>query len=72
MIFDRFLAVIESFTKTMAKSNAERQKLYGINLSKNESKYEQIRQKSCTRDNTRRQNLYGDSLGRLRIRQRQT
>ena len=55
----------------MAKSNAERQKLYRINFSKNESKYEQMRQKSRIRDNTRPQNLNGDSLERLRIRQRQ-
>ena len=55
----------------MVKSNAERQKLYRINLSKNKSKYEQMRQKSRIRDNTRRQNLNGDSLERLRIRQRQ-
>ena len=55
----------------MAKSHAERQKLYRINLSKNESKYEQMRQKSRIRDDTRRQNLNGDSLERLRIRQRQ-
>ncbi|CAF5171203.1 unnamed protein product, partial [Rotaria sp. Silwood1] len=55
----------------MAKSNAERQKLYPINLSKNKSKFEQMRQKSRIRDNIRRQNLKGDSLERLRIRQKQ-
>lgn len=55
----------------MAKSNAERQKLYRINLSKNESKFEKMRQKSRTRDNTRRQNLKGDSLKQLSIQQKQ-
>ncbi|CAF3368768.1 unnamed protein product, partial [Rotaria sp. Silwood2] len=63
--------VFEFFTEPMAKSNAERQKLYPINLSKNKSKFEQMRQKSRIRDNTRRQNLKGDSLERLHIRQKQ-
>jgi len=55
----------------MAKSNAERQKLYRINLSKNKSEFEQMKQKSRIRDNTRRQNLNGGSLKRLRVRQKQ-
>jgi hypothetical protein len=54
----------------MAKSNAERQKLYRANLSKDKVKIEQSRQKSRMRDNTRRKCLQGDSLEELRARQR--
>ncbi|CAF1567393.1 unnamed protein product [Rotaria magnacalcarata] len=54
----------------MAKSNAERQKLYRVNLSKNKLKFEQMKQKSRIRDNQRRRNLKGASLEKLRLRQK--
>jgi len=55
----------------MAKSNAERQKLYRLNLSKDKLKFEQMQQKSRIRDNARRKTLKGDALQQLRIRQKQ-
>ncbi|CAF0766506.1 unnamed protein product [Rotaria sordida] len=55
----------------MAKTHAERQKLYRQNLLKNKSKYDQMRKISRIRDNKRRQNLNGDLLQQLRNRQKQ-
>ncbi|CAF1234959.1 unnamed protein product [Rotaria sp. Silwood1] len=55
----------------MAKTNAERQKLYRENLLKNKSKYDQMRKISRIRDNKRRQNLNSDLLQQLRNRQKQ-
>ena len=46
----------------MVKPNAERQKLYSINLSKNKLKFEQMKQKTRIRDSQRCRNLIGDSL----------
>ncbi|CAF2654996.1 unnamed protein product [Rotaria sp. Silwood2] len=55
----------------MAKSNAERQKMYRINLLKNKQKFDQIKKKSRIRDNNRRKNLNDYSLQQLRNRQKQ-
>ena len=55
----------------MAKSNAEKQKLYRINLSKNKIKLQQTKEKSRIRDNQRRRNLTKESLEQFRIRQKQ-
>ncbi|CAF4536656.1 unnamed protein product [Rotaria sp. Silwood2] len=55
----------------MAKTNAERQKLYRENLLKNKSKYDQMRKISRIRDNKRRQNLNSDLLQQSRNRQKQ-
>ncbi|CAF4603567.1 unnamed protein product, partial [Rotaria sp. Silwood2] len=55
----------------MAKTNAERQKLYRENLLKNKSKYDQMRKISRIRDNKRRQHLNSDLLQQLHNRQKQ-
>ncbi|CAF4752138.1 unnamed protein product, partial [Rotaria sp. Silwood2] len=55
----------------MAKTNAERQKLYRKNLLKNKSMYDQMRKISRIRDNKRHQNLDSDLLQQLRNRQKQ-
>jgi hypothetical protein len=55
----------------MAKTNAERQRLYRKKLLKNKSKFDQMKKWSHTRDNNRRQNLSGDLLQQLRNRQKQ-
>ncbi|CAF5172104.1 unnamed protein product, partial [Rotaria magnacalcarata] len=55
----------------MAKSNAERQKLYRTNLLKNKSKFEEMKRKARIRDNSRRQSLKGGLLDQLRARQKQ-
>ena len=54
----------------MAKSNAERQKLYRANLSKDRVKFDKSKQKSRERDNARRKHLQGDSLEQFRARQK--
>lgn len=54
----------------MAKSNAERQKLYRMNLVKDKSRFERLKQKSRMRDNARRKSLTGDALNQLRTRQK--
>ena len=54
----------------MAKSNAEIQKLYRINLLKDKLKFEQMKQKSRIPDDSRRKKLKGDALQKLRIRQK--
>ncbi|CAF4135314.1 unnamed protein product [Adineta steineri] len=55
----------------MPKTNAERQKLYRSNLSKNKLKIEEVRKKARLRDNTRRKKLDAKSLKYLRLRQKQ-
>jgi hypothetical protein len=53
----------------MVKPNAERQKLYSINLSKNKLKFEQMKQKKTRiRDSQRCRNLIGDSSEKLYLR----
>ncbi|CAF4060912.1 unnamed protein product, partial [Rotaria sp. Silwood1] len=54
----------------MAKSNAERQKIYRANLANDKLKFEHMKQKSRMRDNARRKSLTGDALNQLRIRQK--
>jgi hypothetical protein len=54
----------------MAKTNAERQKLYRVNLSKDTLKAEETKKKARLRDNTRRKNLDAKSLEKLRLRQK--
>ncbi|CAF1573778.1 unnamed protein product [Adineta ricciae] len=54
----------------MTKTNAERQKLYRINLSKDKSKLELVKAKARRRDNARRKNLDARSLENLRLRQK--
>ncbi|CAF5178872.1 unnamed protein product, partial [Rotaria sp. Silwood1] len=49
----------------MAKPNAERQKMYRINLLKNKQKFDQMKEKSRIRDNNRRKNLNDYSLQQL-------
>lgn len=48
--------------KQIAKCNAERQKLYRSNLSKDKLKFEKMKQKSRIRDNTRQKKLKSDEL----------
>ncbi|CAF1412660.1 unnamed protein product, partial [Adineta ricciae] len=54
----------------MTKTNAERQKLYRINLSKDKSKLELVKAKARRRDNARRKNLDARSLENLWLRQK--
>lgn len=54
----------------MAKTNAERQKLYRINLSKNKAEWTEKKEQARRRDNTRRKNLDFKSLENLRFRQK--
>ncbi|CAF3753482.1 unnamed protein product, partial [Rotaria magnacalcarata] len=67
----KFLLHFPFVTREMAKSNAERQKLYRTNLLKNKSKFEEIKRKARIRDNSRRQSLKGALLDQLRARQKQ-
>ena len=55
----------------MAKSNAERQKLYRVNLSKDKLKAEEAKKKTRLRDNRRRKNLDAGSSQKLHTRQKQ-
>ena len=55
----------------MAKTNAERQKLYRANLSQDKLKAEEAKKKARLRDNRRRKNLDAGSLEKLRTRQKQ-
>lgn len=54
----------------MAKTNAEKQKLYRINLAKDKLKAEEMKKKARLRNNTRRKNLDAKSLENLRRRQK--
>ena len=49
----------------MAKTNAKRQNLYRLNLSKDKVKAEKVRKKVRLRDNTIRKHLNAKSLEKL-------
>lgn len=55
----------------MAKTSAERQRAYRINLSKDKVKYDEAKKKSRLRDNNRRKKMDPKKLQQLRLRQKE-